>query len=53
MKIFYEQRYSMIIEKREMVKEEKMLSIEAIAEELGTSLKQIRRYVASGQLAEW
>ena len=41
----------MIIEKREMVKEEKMLSIEAIAEELGTSLKQIRRYVASGQLA--
>ena len=24
--------------------------IEAIAEELGTSLKQIRRYVASGQL---
>lgn len=32
-----------------MVKEEKMLSIEAIAEELGTSLKQIRRYVASGK----
>jgi excisionase family DNA binding protein len=41
----------MVSEKREMVKEEKMLSIEAIAEELGTSLKQIRRYVASGQLA--
>ena len=48
---FYERRYSMILEKSEMVKEETMLSIEAIAEELGTSLKQIRRYVASGQLA--
>ena len=34
-----------------MVKEQKMFSIDAIAEELGASLKQIRRYVASGQLA--
>ena len=50
---FYERKYSMIIENREMIKEEKMLSIEASAEELGTSLKQIRRYVASGQLAAW
>ena len=53
MKKFYELRYSMVSEKREMVKEEKMLSIEAIVDELGTSLKQIRRYVAFGQLAEW
>ena len=32
----------MIIENREMIKEEKMLSIEAIAEELGTDISAIR-----------
>jgi len=34
-KKFYELRYSVESEMREMIKEEKMLSIEAIAEELG------------------
>ena len=42
-----------LIEFKSKVESRLATVIEAIAEELGTSLKQIRRYVASGQLVKW